>query len=328
MLNIYWEYAGTRYKHKLKAIEASRGNIQDITFHAFSNAFYNRDHTIEPSTPYKELLKQRALQIRDKYKFIKLYFSGGQDSFTMLNAFVENGIFIDQININLFGNENSRSNIEANEYAIPYIKKHFEFTNTKITVLKNDFDYFNEYLGDKWLHTRTNLYLRHFNIPNIRGKNYCNLFGFLDPSAYFENGKYYYSLWDGEIEELLGFRNCELFFSSEDLPDLHLKQLHLVKNFIKHNNDKKHILNLYNDDIETYLDVVKVVCRDKALFTKIYSKSIKNRFTNDKDRVLFSELPNHLKDKYKYVLSTKVGGNLLVRLLKNNHHAAPISLGE
>ena len=39
MNKIYWEYAGTRYKTKLKAIEASGGDIMSITFSAFDEAF-------------------------------------------------------------------------------------------------------------------------------------------------------------------------------------------------------------------------------------------------------------------------------------------------
>lgn len=328
MFDMYWKYAGTRYKHKFKAMEAARANLQAISFHVYSESLLNRDFTIEPPTPYKELLKQRALQLRDKYKFIKLYFSGGQDSMTMLNAFVENNIFIDQICIYLFGSENSESNIEANNYAIPYIKKHFEGTKTKITILNNDFNYYNEYLGDKWLQTRTNLSLRHDYIPNIRGKNYCNLFGFLDPTVYFENGKYYHTLWDGEIDELIGFRNCECFFSSEDSFDLHLKQLHLVKNFIKFSRDKNHILDLYTREPDIYLDAVKVVCRDKALFPKIYKKGKRNFITNQKDKIIFNELPKYLQDRYKYVTSTRIEGNLLIRLLRTTHAAPSLCLGE
>ena len=327
MLDIYWEYAGTRYKHKLKAIEAARGNLHDISFHAFSDDLYNRDFTIEPPTPYKELLKQRASHLRDKYSFIKLYFSGGQDSITMLNAFVENNIFVDQIIICLWGTVDSKSNIEANSYAIPYIKKLFNDSNTKISIVNHDFDYYSEYLGDKWLQTRTNLSLRHSTVPNIRGKNYCNLFGHLDPIVYFENGKYYHSVWDGEIEELVGLRNCELFFSSEDSFDLHLKQLHLVKNFLKFSEDKNHLFNLYSDNHESWLDTVKVVCRDKALFSKIYQKGRINLLTNEKDKIIFNELPNYLKDRYRYLASTKVAGNSLIRLIRTAHQNTPICLG-
>ena len=48
MLNMYWEYAGTRYKNKFKVIEASRGDLQKISFHAYPDFLYQKDFTSEP----------------------------------------------------------------------------------------------------------------------------------------------------------------------------------------------------------------------------------------------------------------------------------------
>ena len=50
MLNSYWEYAGTRYKHKFKVLEASRGNFHDVSFHLFDDpSFEKYDWTVEPA---------------------------------------------------------------------------------------------------------------------------------------------------------------------------------------------------------------------------------------------------------------------------------------
>lgn len=45
----------------------------------------------------KELYKQRALQLRDKYDYLILNFSGGSDSWTVLNTFLENNIKLDHV---------------------------------------------------------------------------------------------------------------------------------------------------------------------------------------------------------------------------------------
>ena len=37
MLNSYWEYAGTRYKHKFQAIQSADKNYRDIKFRMFSD---------------------------------------------------------------------------------------------------------------------------------------------------------------------------------------------------------------------------------------------------------------------------------------------------
>lgn len=330
MLDMYWEYAGTRYKHKFQVIDAAHGNLSDISFHIFSDAYFSYDFSKEPALSYDELLKQRALQLRDKYKYIKLFFSGGQDSITMLNAFKNNNIFIDEIITYRFGSEKNASNKEADLYAIPYLKKHFSNSKTKITVYENDLAYFDKYIGEKWLYTRSSMSLRHFNIPKINGKNFCNLFGYLDPKVYYENGKYYSKVFDSDFLELIQFKNIELFFTSDDFLDLHAKQLHLVKNFIKYHPRKEDLIDLYHNEPKTYDDTVKRCCRDEPLFSRIYNKYNPMNLTlmNEKDKLVYAEFTSHIKDRFKWQLSTKVGNQLLYRLYGFSQATGQICLGE
>ena len=74
MLNVYWEYAGTRYKQKLRAINASHGDIMNISFHGFKS-FQSFDWSKEPSQSLNELMLTRALMLRDTYKYIKFWYS-------------------------------------------------------------------------------------------------------------------------------------------------------------------------------------------------------------------------------------------------------------
>ena len=98
MLNLYWEYAGTRYRSKFCALDAANGNYKGITFRIHeSDDFDNYTWSIEPTPSLKEIMKQRALQLRDTYAYLKLWFSGGGDSTTVLNTFIENNIHLDEI---------------------------------------------------------------------------------------------------------------------------------------------------------------------------------------------------------------------------------------
>ena len=57
----------------------------------------------EPGVPLSEYYRRRAQQIRDKYDYVVLLYSGGPDSNNILHAFVHNGIKIDEIvNINSY----------------------------------------------------------------------------------------------------------------------------------------------------------------------------------------------------------------------------------
>lgn len=57
------------------------------------------DWTIEPSFSLKELYTQRAQQLRDDYDYLILSYSGGSDSHEILGTFLENNIFIDEIQV-------------------------------------------------------------------------------------------------------------------------------------------------------------------------------------------------------------------------------------
>ena len=111
MLNLYWEYAGTRYRSKFRALDAANGNYKQITFRIHeSEDFDNYTWSIEPKSSLKQLQKERALQLRDTYDYLKLWFSGGGDSTTVLNTFLENNIHIDEICVYRYSFDNDYNN--------------------------------------------------------------------------------------------------------------------------------------------------------------------------------------------------------------------------
>jgi hypothetical protein len=57
----------------------------------------NFDRSLLGKIGLKELYKQRAQMLRDKYDYLILYYSGGSDSWTVLNTFLENNIKLDCI---------------------------------------------------------------------------------------------------------------------------------------------------------------------------------------------------------------------------------------
>ena len=131
MINAYWEYAGTRYKHKYQAIQASGKQFKDIKFTMFTDDSFNKlDWTIEPAQSLKSLMLTRALQLRETYKYIKFFFSGGADSTTVLNVFLDNNIPIDEIVVIKFFEDN-QSNYEVDNFTIPYFKNRATITSHK-----------------------------------------------------------------------------------------------------------------------------------------------------------------------------------------------------
>ena len=71
---------------------------QNMEFH-MGPLYDNYDWTVEPTDSWKQVLKSHALKLREKYKYLRLWYSGGSDSQTVLNTFVDNKIHLDEIAI-------------------------------------------------------------------------------------------------------------------------------------------------------------------------------------------------------------------------------------
>jgi hypothetical protein len=330
MINSYWEYAGTRYKSKIKAIEASGGDISSISFFAFSDSFYSYSWNKEPRESWEELLLQRALLLREKYKYLKLWFSGGADSTTVLNTFLRNNIPIDEIVVYRFAiNDNflNKSNYEIDSYVTPFLKNlNKVLINTKISYIDFGKDYYDKYLGEKWLHTKSSLELRHYHIPKIRGKNYCNIFCDLTPDVYYDKGCWYSDLWDSSnLGEVASFSNIELFYSTDEFPELHAKQLHIVKNYLKDNK----LYSIRTNSVE-YKQLVRDLVRVTPVvptadsFKKTKTSSL---FDNPKNLELLKYADSKQLDVYKSLLTTKIKGKTLINLFIG-YKAGTVNIGE
>lgn len=94
----YWALDGNFFFSRAECLRyASEIKRSDITYHYFDSVWETMDWSNEPVESLKELYKQRAQQLRDKYDYLVLWFSGGSDSTGILNAFVENNIKLDEV---------------------------------------------------------------------------------------------------------------------------------------------------------------------------------------------------------------------------------------
>lgn len=314
MKNMYWEYAGTRYNQKLKAIEAAGRDFKSIQFKIFGDTFHTFNWSVEPSQSFKELCDLRATQLRDQYSYIKLYFSGGADSTTMLNAFLRNNIHLDEIvcyRYSLVDDFSCASNFEINHYALPYLKS-LNLLNTKIKILDHGRKYFDKLLNnDNYFYMKNRIDLREYYFPKIRGNNFCHLMGDSDPMIQKIDGKWYETIWDTTSYSEHRFRNMEMFFTSENLLELHAKQCHLVKNYyVRHNQDIT--------DVDTKT-VLKLVARDNPVYSTLspFQKKygpLRGLSEMVKDKVMLGNADQNIRNKYKSILSSTINGRRVVDL--------------
>lgn len=85
------------YNHKVNALEAASRTGQAVSWNFNNEVFESIDWKRPIQTDIRDLYRMRAQQLRERYDHLVLLFSGGADSTTILKAFIDNNIHLDEI---------------------------------------------------------------------------------------------------------------------------------------------------------------------------------------------------------------------------------------
>lgn len=251
---VYWEIEGNHFHNKLRALRhlKSKGlGLESLRFRLFDEAFSAVDWTQEPAESLDALMLKRARQLRHSYDYLRIWYSGGADSHTFLKVFVDNDIQMDEILVyrcNPVSRFNDIDNSEVNDIALPYLREIADqLPHTKIRILDVGTDAYLRFYQDGWLenfnvsrfrpYSRASLYHLFPDLaePAERGFKHCDVIGKDKPRLTFVDGKYYSTIWDGAFASVVGDPFVEYFFITDALPQLHVKQCHIVKRWHKEN---------------------------------------------------------------------------------------------
>ena len=284
MSRIGWYLNSKFYNNKWSCISENNYSKKNITFYFFDDIFANLNWEVEPVLSYEYLLEQRARQLRDSYDYLRLWYTSGSDSETILQTFLKHNIYIDEIAVakNPFIN----SDRELNKRAIPRLKLlENKFPNTFINIFQTSTQQYLEILenqdydkiaSDITLRSMSYLsscYYTHpklLEAPHFKYNKVANLIGHIKPKLEKRNNKFFTYEWDTAISTVTLAPNLEMFYTSPNFPELHLKQCHIAKNYIKHkypqiNHQVFSENNEYREDIET---AIRVPIDNTHTFTK------------------------------------------------------------
>ena len=222
----------------------------EIKFDMFDYEFSKHNWKKDPELSFEELIDIRALQIRESNDVVVMWFSGGTDSITMYNAFIRNNLHIDEIIVRYWP---GREHFGINDSIITWLHKNHSDSKTVITTIdqtRSDI-MVDMYNSDNWMLSNIGRAAHHSVViwasenlqQKYENKKWVQLHGFEKPNLVYRNGKF--SAWhlDKIFHSTLGHPNMEYFYITPDLPELHIKQCHMLKNYIKQClNDK-----LYED---------------------------------------------------------------------------------
>jgi hypothetical protein len=255
-LSGFYQIGEVALANKLEALYLASKEKKLAYWNFHDDVFKNFDWTTKPLKTIEQVYKERAQQLRDKYDYISISFSGGADSWNVLNSFLSNNIHVDEI-YTRFPLAGTRKHMAANntdfsarnltseyEYAVKpileYVEKHFP--KTKIIVDDITESYYEEVTEDEIIRTG------HFALNGLSAKRCANNIGsdidFDNKKVASIRGSGKFQLRKNENTFFIYFSdieawpvdsdpnfNLEYFYWSPEATELLALQAHLLKEY-------------------------------------------------------------------------------------------------
>lgn len=251
---------GRKTYSKLEAFELSGHDFSNVEWNFNQEVFSSYNWKVEPEQDLNYFYDKRAKELREKYDYIVLLYSGGYDSHNILKTFIDNNLHIDEI-LNIFPQKNIL-NEETFEYKFytenKLLKYKDELINTKITPLeyvdmffdmvKNDLTKENILYGINSKISISSLIREKikkdlYSKYHEKGKKICFLYGIDKPLIRIQNNpikKFYTCFSDDIIATYVSGReqldsdcsygvDTEFFYWDPNCVSMMIKQAHLIK---------------------------------------------------------------------------------------------------
>ena len=128
--DMYWQVGFNVYYNKILAIDDAKLSGLPLKFYFYDRIMQNFDWTTDYTEIFTwlEILKLRAEEIRSKWQTVRLWYTGGRDSYLALKAFVDNDIVLDEIIVIDYNYSNSEyrhiiDDLQKNQQTMPFVKK-------------------------------------------------------------------------------------------------------------------------------------------------------------------------------------------------------------
>jgi len=265
----FYTVNGKKFYSKPQALLEATATGQFPTWNFNREVFSGIDTTVEPQLSLHELYRMRAQQLRDRYDYIRLEFSGGSDSTTVLYSFINNDIHLDEVVFRypMQGDKNlgpDPKNTKADNtlsewhFAAKPILQKLAITHPKIKITMHDFsDNILKYQGDEsWVNNAKDylhpehtfkhdpLGLKGHKDLAETGKKICILYGVDKPKICIKDGRWWMYFLDIQANHSQGQRGhyvnitTEYFYWQPDIPELLIKQAHTIKKWFLGENAK------------------------------------------------------------------------------------------
>ena len=275
----YYLCDSKEFTSKIQACLHAEKVNKPLTWIFNNHIFEKNDWKTEPIESLDSLYNQRARELREKYDYLILSYSGGADSLNILMSFIRQNLLIDEIIVNTMDKGNNKYTIinqnirnpkhAASEHYLQTLPRLKEVENmiprTKITIVDltdNLFDSFTKAGDASWILDKREglnpLGATRFNYIHFseirkkfdKDKKIALVLGIEKPRTFIHsNGNFYMRFTDRATnlvtvaEHIQNYTNSsvEYFYWSPDSCRLLTKQAHIIKRWLEAFPNNQHM---------------------------------------------------------------------------------------
>lgn len=296
----YFSVGNQNLYSKLDAIKLSAATGEKVQWHYNDEVFGKQDWLTEPEKDIRTMYRERAQAIRDQFDYVVIMFSGGSDSTTVLDSFIDNNIPVNEVFMHQWikyqpEGVDSYMNAEITYSALPYLQRKLPTAWNTMVRLHDPSDYALACLNDRefvescWqgMNNIQNLQMislhhnLHRRFPEYvklidQGKSIVFVWGEAKPHISYdlEKNKHYFCFEDHYAhapqprDQEQNDPTCqhEQFFNDPLHPEIKIKQCHLLLQTLKQIQHRKDIFLLTDGTKESHEQVRLYACPADTYF--------------------------------------------------------------
>ena len=334
---------------KMHALELAKFDISSIKYHWLEGLFDNIQWDIEPTISLRTMVDQHVKSIRESYDHVALWLSGGYDSFTILKAFIRNGLKIDELLVQQRDWHVNNVNLLDLQTALASAKvvKNTWLPNAKITIVNwgskdTVIDFYKNHKLD-WIYhsagisrisqnSRAVLYEKNPHIKKSRDRpgNSIQLNGNDKPRVNLRDGKWYSARPDSTFYQESADRSLQFWF----LPDLYLKQTWMMIKWLESlaevSHQFVHDLQSHNTSNNFYMQWNLAMDREMPLFPFSWGTGHKQSFGNgiqsDEAQPLLNVIESSNPEIYhRYKIGAEYMESITQKIVQEGKHPVLLS---
>jgi hypothetical protein len=347
--NIFYSIKDKKFTNKVDALRYASTFSEnecrpfDVKFHFYDSIWDNFNRDILGKISLKEIYRQRAQDIRDRYDYLVLYYTGGSDSHTILETFLENNIPLDEVAVKwpkkLPGSslyvpnkidESARNFVSEWDFVIENELKKLRSSHPEIKITILDYvediphNYYTDdiFLKQNHLHSAINLLRMQIYTEaekNPKGKRVCGIVGIDKPLVVEYNKQAFMYFADDMIFSQPAHENSfkETFYWAPNFPLISYEMAYQVyMHFKLFPLERQYVLNKVTvqekDEVrysikQNYYRIIKPVIYEQWNMTKFQADKPFQGFKADKD-FWFYESPefSYHKDRWKHYYDSQL----------------------